>query len=96
MGEITEKFYCCDRDDNNNALAAAIIAGNNRRDDTFPNGKTQYLGALGEWRAVYNNKTKVKRAMSLIGGTTISDDYYWSSTKYFQYSAGGGIINKCG
>lgn len=27
--------------------------------------------------------------MSLIGGTTISDDYYWSSTKYFQYSTGG-------
>lgn len=47
MGEVTEKIYCCDRDDNNNALAAAIIAGNNRRNDTFPNGKTWYLGALG-------------------------------------------------
>lgn len=47
MGEITEKIYCCDRDDNNNALATAIIAGNNRRDDTFPNGKTWYLDALG-------------------------------------------------
>ena len=44
--------------------------------------------ALEEWRAVYNNKTKVKRTMSLIEGTTISDDYYWSSTKYFQYSTG--------
>lgn len=49
MGEITEKIYCCDRDDNDNALAAAIIASNNFRDDTFPNGKTEYLGALGEW-----------------------------------------------
>ena len=44
-----ERIYCCDRGDNDNALAAAILAGNNRRDDTFPNGKTGYLGALGEW-----------------------------------------------
>lgn len=49
MGEITEKIYCCNRGDNDNALAAAIMTSNNLRDDTFPNGKTGYLGALGEW-----------------------------------------------
>lgn len=49
---------------------------------TFPNGKTGYLGALGEWQAVYNNKTKVNSAISLIGGTTISSIIYWSSTQY--------------
>ena len=86
MREITEKIYCYDRGDNNNALAAAIMAGNNRRDNTFPNGKTGYLGALGEWQAAYNNKTKVNSAMSLIGGTPLStSDYYWSSTQYSDY-----------
>lgn len=49
MGETVEKIYCCDRDNNDNALAAAIMASNSLRDDTFPNGKTGYLGALGEW-----------------------------------------------
>lgn len=49
MENCVEKIYCCDRGDNDNALAAAILAGNNRRDDTFPNEKTGYLGALGEW-----------------------------------------------
>lgn len=85
MGEVTEKIYCCDRDDNNNALAAAIIAGNNRRDDTFSNGKIGYLGALGEWQAVYNNITKVNSAMSLIGGTAININYHWTSTQYSSF-----------
>lgn len=50
---------------------------------TFPNGKTGYLGALGEWQAAYNNKTKVNSAMSLIGGTSFkTSSYYWSSTQY--------------
>lgn len=48
---------------------------------TFPNGKTGYLGAAGEWKAAYNNKTKVDSAMSLIGGTAIYN-YYWTSTQY--------------
>ena len=90
MGEVTEKIYCCDWDDNNNALAAAIIAGNNRRDDTFPNGKTGYLGALGEWKAVYNNETEIDSAIRLIGGTSISFvGDYWTST---QSSSNGSWI----
>ena len=49
---------------------------------TFPNGKTGYLGALGEWQAAYNNETKVNSAMSLIGGTSFNTSYYyWSSTQ---------------
>ena len=49
---------------------------------TFPNGKTGYLPALGEWQGAYNNKTAVVSAMTLIGGTAIkTSDYYWSSTQ---------------
>ena len=55
---------------------------------TFPNGKTGYLGALGEWQAAYNNKTKVNSAMSLIGGTSFNTSYYyWSSTQYYSASS---------
>ena len=63
---------------------------------TFPNGKTGYLGALGEWQAACNNRTKVNSAMSLIGGTSFNDyNYYLSSTQYsntaswlIEYSSG--------
>ena len=48
---------------------------------TFPNGKTGYLGALGEWKAARDNDTKVDSAMSLIGGTAINNSYYWTSTQ---------------
>lgn len=48
---------------------------------TFPNGKNGYLPAIGEWQGAYNNKTAVVSAMSLIGGTAIKSDYYWSSTQ---------------
>lgn len=49
---------------------------------TFPNGKKGYLPALGEWQCAYNNKTDVVSAMSLIGGTAIKSDFYWSSTQF--------------
>ena len=51
---------------------------------TFPNGKKGYLPALGEWQGAYNNKTAVVSAMTLIGGTAISSDYYWSSTQSYS------------
>lgn len=55
---------------------------------TFPNGKTGYLGALGEWKAAYDNKTKVNSAMSLIGGTTLNtSNYYWTSTQRLSSSS---------
>lgn len=41
-----------------------------------------YLPALGELQAVYNNKSSVDNAMSLIGGTAMPTDYWlWSSTE---------------
>lgn len=49
---------------------------------TFPNGKTGYLGAVGEWKAACDNKTKVDSAMSLIGGTAIDTSDYWTSTQH--------------
>jgi hypothetical protein len=49
----------------------------------FPNGKTGYLGTLGQWQVVLNNREAVKSAMSLIGGTTFSlITNYWASTQY--------------
>ena len=49
---------------------------------TFPNNKKGYLGALGEWRAVYDNITKINSMLSLIGGTIIPvGDYHWTSTQ---------------
>ena len=54
---------------------------------TFPNGKKGYLPALGEWQLADNNKTAVVSAMTLIGGTAIKRDYYWSSTQYSSYTS---------
>ena len=48
---------------------------------TFPSGQKGYLPALGEWKIAYNNNTAVISAMTLIGGTAIKADYYWSSTQ---------------
>lgn len=48
----------------------------------FPSGQTGYLPALGEWQVAYNNNTAVESAMTLIGGTAIKSEYYWSSTQY--------------
>ena len=48
---------------------------------TFPNGKKGYLPAMGEWKTAYDNKTAVVSAMSLIGGTAIRSNSYWSSTQ---------------
>ena len=41
-----------------------------------------YLPSLGEWNLAYSNKAAVNTAMSNIGGTAITDSYYWSSTLY--------------
>lgn len=65
---------------------------------TFPNGKTGYLGASGEWKAAYDNKTKVNSAMSLIGGTAINTSYYWTSTQYnniysWEFGWNGGYLS---
>lgn len=68
----------------NTALIAAIDtseAAYGCANFEFPNGQKGYLPAFGEWAVAYNNKTAIDAAMTLIGGTAISD-YNWSSTQY--------------
>ena len=48
---------------------------------TFPSGKKGYLPALGEWDLAYDHKAAIVSAMTLIGGTEIQSDVYWSSTQ---------------
>jgi hypothetical protein len=50
----------------------------------FPNGKKGYLPALSEWQAAYDNKTTINNMMSIIGGATLSAEYYWTSTQYIS------------
>lgn len=47
----------------------------------FPNGKTGYLGAAGEWQAIADNISKVKSALQKCIGTN-NLNYYWTSTQY--------------
>ena len=49
---------------------------------TFRNGKNGYLGAAGEWKEVYNNKTEIDACLSKIGGEQIGESSAWSSTQY--------------
>lgn len=53
----------------------------------FPNGEKGYLPALGEWDIAYQNKTAVNKAMTLIGGTALGSNSYWSSTQGSAYYA---------
>ena len=53
----------------------------------FPNGSNGYLPALGELAIAYNYKTEIDAAITLIGGTTLVADLYWSSTQYSHSSA---------
>lgn len=48
---------------------------------TFPNGTKGYLPALGEWNDAYAYKADVDAAMTLIGGTALGSNIYWSSTQ---------------
>lgn len=61
---------------------AAYICANH----TSKRGKTGYLGAAGEMYAVYQNRTAINNLLSLIGGTTISTNYYWTSDQYYASS----------
>ena len=47
----------------------------------FKNGERGYLGSRSEWQEAYNNKAEIDTCMSLIGGTAIVTDYYWTSTQ---------------
>lgn len=54
---------------------------------TFPNGKTGYLGAAGEWQVARQNKEDLNSALTLIGGTTMTEGGYWTSTEYSNNNA---------
>ena len=56
---------------------------------TFPNGKTGYLGAAGEWQVARQNKEDLNSALTLIGGTTMKESAYWTSTEYSSNYAWG-------
>lgn len=48
------------------------------------NGTTLYgyLGAYGEWKTAYNNKSAIDSALSKIGGTAVITDFgHWASTQ---------------
>ena len=49
---------------------------------TFPNGKTGYLGAAGEWQLARSYKDELNSALELIGGTKMAEGGYWTSTEY--------------
>lgn len=64
------------------------------------NGTTLYgyIGAVGEWQTAYNNKSSIGSALSKIGGTAMSTNYYWTSTQYSSNNAwvlhwDGGVVD---
>jgi len=61
--------------------ASSALAANYCQTFTFPNGKTGYMGAAGEWQAVLDNKSAIDTALSKCGGTALKS-YYWTSTQY--------------
>lgn len=61
----------------------------------FPNGKTGYLGAAGEWKIIADNKGIINTLLTLIGGDAFPSragggyitPWFWTSTQYNDYSA---------
>ena len=58
-------------------------------DYIFPNGQAGYLGAAGEWKLARSYKDELNSALELIGGTTMTEGYYWASTEYSSYISWG-------
>lgn len=48
----------------------------------FPNEKTGYLGAAGEWKLAHSYKSELNSALKLIGGISMTEGEYWTSTKH--------------
>jgi hypothetical protein len=47
------------------------------------------LPSLGELGLIYANKKAINAALSLIGGTRLTESWYWSCTEYSSYYAWG-------
>lgn len=60
----------------------ACVAAIKCSEYVFPNGVKGYLGTVGEWYAAYSYKADVNSAMTKIGGVSINEYWYWSSTQY--------------
>lgn len=74
---IEQLFGIIDSEGVSGAPVAEYCAGY-----AFPDGKQGYLGALGEWKCVSDNKTAIEEAMQLIGGAEINFNYmYQTSTQ---------------
>ncbi len=56
---------------------------------TFPNGKKGYLGAAGEWQAVFDNLDKITELLDLCGGDYTDYESAWSSTQAGYSTAWG-------
>lgn len=69
-----------------NYIYREVPAAERCNDFTFPNGQSGYLGSLGEWVAVENNKSAIDTALSKCGNA-LSGNRYWSSTESDSYSA---------
>lgn len=48
---------------------------------SFLNGQTGYLGAAGEWQLARSYKDELNSALKLIGGMTMKENNYWTSTE---------------
>ena len=57
------------------------------RSFTFRNGKKGYLWSFGEAKDASNNTVAIDAAMSKIGGTALTQEYYWTSTQESGYRA---------
>ena len=47
---------------------------------TLPDG--WYIPSLGELYFVFLNRRAINKALAFVGGTEITDDWYWTSTEY--------------
>lgn len=68
-------------------LAGHVSAAGYCKAYVFKHGKTGYLGSLGEWQKVLDNKSEIIACMSLMGGEINAAVYYWTSTQYSKYDA---------
>ena len=76
---------------NNTSKIITALGSSNAAGDcsayTFTNGKTGYLGAAGEWQVARQNKENLNSALTLIGGTAMTESVYWTSTESSSFSA---------
>lgn len=76
---------------NNTSKIIAALGSSNAAGDcaayVFPNGKTGYLGAAGEFQVAGQNQDDLNSVLTLIGGTEMSYNIYWTSTETNEHLA---------